>query len=401
MPTFRTGIIEPNTTRSRVDAVDLLRGLVMVVMALDHVRDFFGGTAVSPTNLATTTVPLFLTRWVTHICAPTFFLLTGTSAYFVSRRRSRGELSLYLLKRGVWLVFLDAVVVRCLAMQFNADYHVTILNVLWALGWSMVALAALVALPLAAVLSIGVVMIAGHNLLDPIRPAAFGSLAPLWTVLHVQGFLINRPGFVVLSAYPLVPWIGVTAVGFALGRVFDWEPGRRQAVVLRAGAALSAAFVLMRWLNVYGDPSRWSVQKSAAMTIVSFLNTTKYPPSLLFLLMTLGPALLLLAAFDRARSIPLDAVRTFGRVPLFYFVVHLFTIHALAVVICAGRYGAIHWMFQSPDLGHFPITEPPGWPLSLPLVYAIWIGVVVALYPLCRWYAGVRVRRAHPLLSYL
>ena len=362
MPTFRTGIIEPNTTRSRVDAVDLLRGLVMVVMALDHVRDFFGGTAVSPTNLATTTVPLFLTRWVTHICAPTFFLLTGTSAYFVSRRRSRGELSLYLLKRGVWLVFLDAVVVRCLAMQFNADYHVTILNVLWALGWSMVALAALVALPLAAVLSIGVVMIAGHNLLDPIRPAAFGSLAPLWTVLHVQGFLINRPGFVVLSAYPLVPWIGVTAVGFALGRVFDWEPGRRQAVVLRAGAALSAAFVLLRWLNVYGDPSRWSVQKSAAMTIVSFLNTTKYPPSLLFLLMTLGPALLLLAAFDRARSIPLDAVRTFGRVPLFYFVVHLFTIHALAVVICAGRYGATQPSTRRSWRGKRSAAGPPAGP---------------------------------------
>src|SRR5215471_6352692 len=166
----------------RVEAVDLLRGAVMILMALDHVRDFFSGTSVSPTNLATTTVPLFLTRWITHICAPTFFLLTGTSAYFVSRRRPGGALSRFLLTRGLWLVFLDAVVIRCLAFQFNADYHVTVLNVLWALGWSMVALSALVALPVPAVLAFGVVMIATHNLLDPIRPAAFGSLAPLWTV---------------------------------------------------------------------------------------------------------------------------------------------------------------------------------------------------------------------------
>jgi uncharacterized membrane protein len=400
MPTAREGLTQAKTASARIDAVDLLRGLVMVLMALDHVRDFFGGIGVSPTNLATTTVPLFLTRWVTHICAPTFFLLTGTSASFVSRRRSGGDLSRYLLKRGLWLVFLDAVVVRCLAMQFNVDYHVTILNVLWALGWSMVALSALVALPAAAVLSIGVVMIAGHNLLDPIRPAALGALAPLWTVLHVQGFLVNRPGFVVLSAYPLIPWIGVTAAGFALGRVFGWTPPRRQAFLFRTGAAMTVAFVLLRWVNVYGDPSRWSVQKSAAMAVVSFLNTTKYPPSLLFLLMTLGPALLLLAAFDRGTSRP-GALRTFGRVPLFYFVVHLFAIHLLAVIICAFRFGAIHWMFESPDLGHFPITEPPGWPLPLPLVYAIWIGIVIALYPLCRWYEGVRMRRAHPLLSYL
>jgi uncharacterized membrane protein len=386
--------------RSRVDPVDLLRGLVMVIMALDHVRDFFGGTAISPTNLATTTVPLFLTRWVTHICAPTFFLLTGTSAFFVSRRRSRGDLARFLLTRGLWLVFLDAVVVRCLAFQFNVDYHVTVLNVLWALGWSMVALAALVALPLRAVLAIGIVMIAGHNLLDPIRPRAFGALAPLWTVLHVQGFLVNRPGFVVLLAYPLVPWIGVTAVGFALGQVFDWPAARRVAFLWRTGAAMTLAFVVLRGVNVYGDPSHWAAQRSTAMTIVSFLNTTKYPPSLLFLLMTLGPALMLLALFERGVPDVLAPLRTFGRVPLFYFVGHLLAVHLATVLICAIRYGAVHWMFESPDLGHFPITEPPGWPLGLPAVYALWAAIVVVMYWPCRWYAGVKGRSTSRWLSY-
>jgi uncharacterized membrane protein len=386
--------------RPRVDPIDLLRGLVMVIMALDHVRDFFGGTAISPTNLATTTVPLFLTRWVTHICAPTFFLLTGTSAYFVGRRRSRGSLARFLFTRGVWLVLLDAVFVRCFAFQFNLDYHVTVLNVLWALGWSMVALSALVALPLRAVLGIGIVTIAAHNLLDPIRPAAFGSLAPLWTVLHVQGFLVNRPGFVVLLAYPLIPWIGVTAAGFALGQVFEWPAASRVRFLWRAGLAASCVFVVLRWVNGYGDPSPWAVQPTTATTIVSFLNTTKYPPSLLFLLMTLGPALILLAAFERGVPRLFVPLRTFGRVPLFYFIGHLVAIHLAAVAVCAVRYGAVHWMFESPDLAHFPITEPPGWPLRLPGVYAIWAGIVALMYLPCRWYAAVKARSARGWLSY-
>jgi uncharacterized membrane protein len=392
--------VSDGPVRRRVESVDLLRGTVMVLMALDHVRDFFGGTSVSPTNLATTTVPLFFTRWVTHLCAPVFFLLTGTSAWFVGKRRSRGELSRYLVTRGLWLLVLDAVVVRCFAFQFNVDYHVTVLNVLWALGWSMVALAALVALPPAAVFTIGAAMIVTHNLLDPIRPSAFGAWAPLWTVLHVQGFLINRPGFVVLLAYPLVPWIGVTAAGYGLGPIFDWAPERRRRLLLGAGAAMTVAFVLLRWPNVYGDPSRWSAQTSAAMTAVSFLNTTKYPPSLLFLLMTLGPALLLLRAFDRPAPAVLGPIVTFGRVPLFYFVGHLVAIHLAAIVICAIRYGGVHWMFESPDLAHFPISEPPGWPLGLPAVYALWIAIVLIMYAPCRWYAGVKARSGRAWLSY-
>jgi uncharacterized membrane protein len=387
--------------RQRVDSVDLLRGLVMIVMALDHVRDFFGGTGVSPTNLATTTVPLFFTRWITHICAPVFFLLTGTGAWLAMRRRSPGDLAWFLLTRGVWLLFLDVVVVRCLALQFNFDYHVTVLNVLWALGWSMIVLSALVRLRPAVVGVFGGVLIAAHNLLDPVRPAAFGALAPIWSILHVQGFVVNAPGHVVLAAYPLIPWVGVTAVGFALVPVFEWPVERRRRLLLRLGLALTASFFVLRAINIYGDPSRWAVQRSAAMTVVSFLNATKYPPSLLFLLMTLGPALILLRAFDRPAAAALRPVLTIGRVPLFYFIAHLVAIHALAVAICAARYGQIHWMFQSPDLGHFPITEPPGWALGLPAVYLIWIAVVLGLYPLCRWYAALRTRSTNRWLSYL
>jgi uncharacterized membrane protein len=373
----------------------------MILMALDHVRDYFGGTAVTPTNLATTTIPLFFTRWITHLCAPVFFLLTGTGAYLAGRRRSRGDLARFLLTRGIWLLVLDAVVVRCLAFQFNFDYRVTVLNVLWAIGWSMIALAALIWLRPSIVPAIGGVMIATHNLFDPIQPAAFGSWAPLWTLLHVQGLLLDAPGHLVLSAYPLIPWIGVTAAGYGLGPIFDWPAERRHRLLLRAGLTLTAAFVVLRGLNVYGDPSRWASQPSAMFTVLSFLNTTKYPPSLLFLLMTLGPALLLLRAFDRPVDRRWRPVLVFGTVPMFYFVVHLFAIHALAVVICLARYGSVHWMFESPDLAHFPFSEPPGWPLGLPAVYAIWIGVVVALYPVCRWYAGVKTRSANPWLSYL
>jgi uncharacterized membrane protein len=393
--------VESAPRRRRVESVDILRGIVMVVMALDHVRDFFGGTGVSPTNLATTTVPLFLTRWITHICAPVFFLLTGTGAYLAMRRRSPGGLARFLVTRGMWLLVLDAVVLRCFAFQFNFDYRVTVLNVLWALGWSMIVLAALVRLPARLVLAAGLIVIVTHNLLDPIQASALGSFGPIWTMLHQQGLLLNAPGHVVLSAYPLIPWIGVTAAGFGLGPIFDWNLERRRSLLLRAGVGLTLAFVALRWLNLYGDPARWSVHPSAVLTGLSFLNATKYPPSLLFLLMTLGPALLILRAVDRPVPGFLRPVLTIGQVPMFFFLLHIFAIHALAVAICLARYGAVHWMFESPDLGHFPITEPPGWPLPLSAIYLIWVLVVATLYPACRWYAGVRAHSRSRWLSYL
>lgn len=386
--------------RVRIESIDLLRGLIIILMALDHVHDFFGDLGASPTNLSTTTAALFFTRWITHICAPVFFLLTGTSAFLTLRRMSKRELSRFLLTRGLWLIFLEAVVLR-FAMQFNFDYQTTILTVLWGLGWSMVVLAGLIHLPTKLIAALGIAMIAGHNLLDGIPAARFGAFAPLWSILHAPGMIINNGRCVVLVAYVLIPWVGVTALGYVLGQAYHWDAPRRRTLLLRLGLGLSFGFLLLRLLNVYGDPAPWSHQASPLWTLLSFLNTTKYPPSLLFLLMTLGPALLLLRALEGDRPRWLQPALILGKVPMFFFILHFFLIHALAVLASYLRYDEAGGLFRSPDLGHFPFTQPPGWPVGLLVIYLLWVAVVVALYPLCRWYAGVKRRRADWWLSYL
>jgi uncharacterized membrane protein len=386
--------------RQRVDVVDVVRGIIMILMALDHTRDYFGNAAASPTNLATTTVALFFTRWVTHFCAPTFFLLTGTGAWLSRRRRSTGNLSRFLLTRGLWLLVLELTLVRFF-WQFNVDYRVTLLNVLWALGWAMIALGVLVHLPVRIVAAVGIVLIATHNLFDAVQPAALGALAPLWTLLHVPGFLVQGAERVVFVAYPLIPWIGVTAVGYALGALWDLPAERRRVLLLRIGLGCIAAFLVLRGFNVYGDPGPWSVQSRPALTLVSFLNLNKYPPSLLFLLMTLGPVMLALRALDGRRLAILGPARVIGAVPLFYYLMHILLLHLVAAAASLARYGSIRPAIESPTLDRFPMTQLPGWPASLPVVYLVWIGVVVALYPLCRWYAGVKRRSGNRWLSYL
>jgi uncharacterized membrane protein len=391
-------------TRRRIHSVDLLRGAVMVLMALDHTRDYLGDAAASPTNLAAASSALFLTRWITHFCAPVFFLLTGTGAALALRHRSRAELSRFLWTRGLWLIVLEVTFMRAL-WQFNVDYRVLLLNVLWALGWSMVALAALCRLPLGGIVAFGAGLIALHDLADRVTAATFGALAPLWMVLHQPGPLLVTPRAFVFVAYPLLPWIGVTALGFALGHVIEWPPARRRAFLLRLGAALVVAFVLLRATNLYGDPRPWTAQQSALRTLLSFVNANKYPPSLLFLLMTLGPALLALRLLDLGDERPLPSVLrpllVFGRVPLFYFMLHVLLIHLVALVRAAVAFGGVHWVFESPSIDRFPITQPPGWPVSLPWVYACWALVVLLAYPCCRWYAGVRARHPGGWLSYL
>ena len=382
--------------RARIESVDVVRGVIMIIMALDHTRDFFGIPGQNPTDLATATPALFLTRWITHFCAPVFFLLTGTGAYLSLRRKSPGNLSGFLFTRGMWLIFLEVTLVRCLSYQFNFDYRMTMLLVLWALGWAMITLSALVRLPAFVATALGVLMIAGHNLFDSVK-----STTPLWAILHSPGFVLNTPEHVLFVAYPLIPWIGVTAVGYGLGQVYAWDADRRRTFLVRLGLALSVAFLVIRGLNVYGDPSRWMRQKTAVFTVLSFLNTTKYPPSLLFLLMTLGPAMVFLWAVDRGTPRVLRPALVIGKVPMFYFVLHFALIHLLAVVTCYVRYGSAHWMFESPDLAHYPFSPPPGWGYSLPVVYLAWAFVVVAMYPLCRWFAALRQRRSDPWLSYL
>ena len=377
-----------------------MRGAIMILMALDHTRDYLG-SAANPTDVAHASVALFFTRWITHFCAPVFFLLMGTGAYLSLARKSKRELSRFLLMRGIWLIFLELVVVRAIAFQFNLDFHVNLLYILWALGWAMISLSLLMYLPIGIVTAVGIVMILTHNTFDSVRADSFGAFAPLWTVLHAPGIVYSDKTHVVLAAYVLIPWIGVTAVGFGLGRVFNWEAARRKSFLLWTGLALTVAFVALRALNVYGDPVRWSTQRSPVFTALSFLNANKYPPSLAFLLMTLGPALLFLRAVDGQTPGFLRPALTYGKVPLFYYVLHLMLIHLIAVAICDQQNGAVHWMFESPDLGNVPFTRPPGWGLGLRYVYLWWGAVVVALYPLCVWFAGVKRRKSDVWLSYL
>jgi uncharacterized membrane protein len=382
-------------SRSRIESIDVLRGVIMILMALDHTRDFFGMPGVNPTNISTTTVPLFFTRWITHFCAPTFFLLTGTGAWLARRRMSTPQLSRFLFTRGLWLIFLELVVSRDLGLQFNFDYRVTALIVLWALGWAMIVLSALVHLPPSIVTAFGLVMIATHNLFDSVQ-----STNPLWTILHAPGILVATPRYTVFVAYVLIPWVGVTAVGYGLGQIYGWAAERRRTFLLRVGLIATALFIVLRYVNVYGNPFPWSRQPQATFTVLSFLNTSKYPPSLLFLLMTLGPALLFLRAIDSATPPLFRPALVFGKVPMFYYLLHIPLIHLLAIAVCFARYGHVFWMFQSPGLQFFPFTPPPGWGYSLPVVYFVWAIVVVALYPLCRWFAGVRRRRSDWWLSY-
>ena len=296
---------------------------------------------------------------------------------------------------------LELTVVRCLGYQFNFDYRVTMLVILWALGWAMIVLAGLVFLPTPAVIAFGVVLIAAHNLLDPVSAASLGAFGPIWSILHAPGVVIARPEHLVFVAYPIVPWIGVTAAGYGMGQVFGWTPDRRRRFLLTLGLTLSLGFLVLRAINGYGNPLPWSVQQTGVRTALSFLNANKYPPSLLYLLMTLGPAALILWMLDAATPRWLRPALVFGRVPLFYFLLHLPLIHLLAVVACYARYGVVHWMFESPSLDKYPVTFPPGWGFALPGVYLAWMVVVVSLYPLCRWFADVRRRRSDWWLSYL
>ena len=388
----------PDAARlGRVDSVDMLRGLVMVIMALDHVRDHFTDVRFDPADLTQTSAALFLTRWVTHFCAPAFVFLAGTSAYFSgSRGKTRGELSRFLLTRGLWLVVLELTVVRW-AWMFNFDYtnELLFVQVIWAIGVSMVVLAGLVWLPVPLVTAFGVLMIAGHNLLDGVRPEDLGSLGPLWAVLHVQTAFPVAGGRTAFIVYPLIPWIGVMAAGYGFGALFRRAPEERRRVLLLLGAGLTLGFVVLRAANSYGDPSPWTTQSSPARTLLSFLNTTKYPPSLLFLLMTLGPSIMLLPLLERVRGPVARFLTTIGRVPLFYYVVHLYLIHAaaLAVATLAG--------FPPSAFLTVWLNRPDGWGYSLAVVYLVWIGVVLALYPVCRWFAGVKARRREAWLSYL
>ena len=386
----RTRAAEP--TRRRVDHVDLLRGLVMVIMVLDHVRAYFSGAHFDPTDLTRTTPALFATRWITHYCAPVFVFLAGASVWIAGTRRTRGELARFLLSRGIWLVFLELTVISFAWYLSTAWTLGAFAQVIWAIGWSMVVLAGLIYLPRGAVAAIALAMVLGHNLLDGVTPERFGALAPLWRVLHVSGPLGIAP---ILGLYPLVPWIGVMALGFLAGPVVFSSSPKDKRRLLWAGAVLVAGFVVLRWVNVYGDPHPRVLHGETDLVVMSFLNLTKYPPSLLYLLMTLGPALLALAWLRRARGSVAEVLVTFGRVPFLFYVAHLFLVHALAVgagVLQGFPASAMRTVFKQ---------LPADYGFGLPVVYLVWLGVVAELYPVCRRYAALKARSRAWWLSYL
>ena len=396
----------PPARRARIDSVDLLRGAVMVLMLLDHTREYVhrDGLVFDPSDLSRTTVVLFLTRWVTHFCAPAFVFLAGTGvALQLARGRSRRELSRFLLTRGAWLVFLEFTLVR-FGVTFDLDYRAFpgMLQVIWAIGVSMMVLAALIHLRTRWIAAIGIAIVALHNLTDPLSVTLAPGASPgageaLWMVLHQPGF-VPVLGVRLLVLYPVLPWIGVLLCGYCLGHVYGWDAERRRRLLVRLGLGMIAAFLLLRLANLYGNPFPWSAQKNAAFTVLSFINTSKYPPSLLFVLMTLGPALLVLAWVEGTRRGPAGrALVTFGRVPLFFYLLQWPVAHGMGLLLSLAAGKPTSHFFGMPGF-----TPPePGAGFSLGVAYLCWAAGVALLYPLCRWFAAVKQRRDDWWLSYL
>lgn len=401
------------TAKRRVDSVDLLRGVIMVIMMLDHTRDFvhYASSSFDPGNVAKTWPLLFFTRWITHFCAPLFVFLAGTGAYLQQMRgKSKSELSRFLLTRGLWLIAVELIVLRPIIM-FNFDYAglFGFLQVIWAIGWCMIVLAAVIHLPMRAIVTLSVAVIALHNTLDGIQVRSWqgpgtpvpGFGATLWHIFHIPGviFPFGASGPPALVLYPLIPWFAVMSAGYALGALYRLDEAKRRRILYRLGAGITFGFVVIRGINVYGDPSTWSHQPTATMTAVSFLAATKYPASLLYLMMTIGPALIFLGFFDERRRGALSRIAiTYGRVPLFFYVGQWITAHTLALI--AGKIAGhpTDYLFNNIAFGP-PWT--PGSGFGLGMTYFLWILGVTLLYPLCKWYAGVKARRRDWWLSYL
>ena len=384
----------------------------MVLMMLDHTRDFVHNAQFDPLDLSQTNVALFFTRWITHYCAPVFVFLAGTGAYLqLSRGKSKSELSRFLVTRGIWLIVLEVTLVR-LGVTFSFDVRMlAFLQVIWVIGVSMIVLGALIYLPVKVVGAFGLAMIAFHNLLDGFRVTGWRGPdtpvpalgAKLWMLLH-QAFepfpIVGFPSPVVIVIYPLVPWIGVMAAGYAFGRLYELDAQRRRRLLLLIGGTATALFALLRAINLYGDPAEWSTQKNPVFTLLSFVNTTKYPPSLLFLLMTLGPSILALAAFERGdgKSWLREFFVTFGRVPLFFYLLQWPTAHLISLVLHLAFGKPTAWLFQTPIDW---VNGLPAKGFNLGVVYLCWIGGVLLLYPLCKWFAALKQRRKDWWLSYL
>ncbi|MES2775237.1 MAG: heparan-alpha-glucosaminide N-acetyltransferase domain-containing protein [Bacteroidota bacterium] len=394
------------TLQKRIDSIDILRGMVMVIMALDHTRDFFHSVAniEDPLNLQTTSPLLYFTRWITHFCAPVFVFLSGTSIYLQSLLKTKNELSAFLLKRGLWLIFAEIVIVA-FGITFNPFYNFILLQVIWAIGISMVILALLIRLPFNAILILGLIIVFAHNLLNiPESDPGFKSNF-WWDLAHNGGGVSldkNNTRFIAIL-YPFVPWTGLMMVGYCAGKFFtpEFTAARRRKILVYVGLSLILLFIVLRYMNVYGDPLPWKPQRNGMYTLLSFINVDKYPPSLLYMCMTIGPAFLMLALVENMRNSFTNIMRTYGRTAFFYYLVHFYLIHLLCAISFFARGHNLQQAIDSAKNLPF-LFLIPGEGVSLTTVYLIWASVVIALYPLCRWYDKYKTNHKEKWwLSYL
>lgn len=387
-----------NLSKKRIHSIDIVRGLIMIIMTLDHVRDFLHYPGPSPVNMQTTTVVLFFTRWITHFCAPTFVFLAGVSACLAGQSRTKKELSAMLLKRGAWLILSDLLIISLL-FSFDLGYHILVLEVLWATGFGMILLALLLRAPLAVIAGIGLAIILGHNLLDGVQvpqQTAGGTLLTIFLTAIGSVFPLSGNRMVV-ELYAVLPWSAMLFLGYGFGALYrkGYDATRRRKVLLLSGLAFVVLFIVLRALNIYGDPRPWTFQRNAAHTLLSFLNATKQPPSLLYVAMTLGPVLMLLSFTEHAEGWFSRICRVYGGVPYFYFIVHLCLIRVLHMVLILGK----GLPFQRTD---DPLVwQAVGFGIPLWAVYIFWILVVAMLYWPCRWYGQYKRGNASWWLAYV
>ena len=386
-------------SRPRIDSIDLLKGLVMVSMALDHTRDYFHASAFifDPTDPTQTSLIIFFTRWVTHFCAPAFSFLAGISAFMVGRRKTRNQLSEFLIKRGIWLIIIELTIVN-FAWYFDPQFRTFNLFVIWSLGVSMLVLAGLIHLPRKFILLFSLTLILGHNLLDTVHYP--GNL--LWSVLHEFNIFKFSGTLQLYTGYPLIPWIAVMALGYYFGSFYNtsFDPLKRKKIFNLLGVAAIFSFILIRWINRYGDPLGWNQYETFSQSLVSFLNPNKYPPSLLYLLMTLGGVFLFLANSGKLKGRVVNFFSSFGRVPFFYYILHLYLIHLVAMIF--AQFSGFGW--QKLILPGWSGQTPgfKGYGFGLWVVYAVWIGIVVSLYPLCKKFDTYKMNHKEKWwLSYL
>jgi len=389
-------------SKPRIQSIDLLRGLVMILMALDHCRDFFHLGSINgndPLNFNTTFTALFLTRWITHFCAPIFVFLAGTSIFFVSQKRPLSQVSKFLVTRGLWLILLEITVIYY-GWVGNLNYHFLGLFVIWAIGCSMVFMAALIYLPNKVLFLIGFLLIFGHNAMDKFDSPIPDNLGGfLWSIFHVQHVFTFDATHLLFIGYPLLPWIGIMLMGYLFGNLYGPNVSftKRYKTLIKLGLTCIILFIALRLGNFYGDHHYWYIQSTSVFSILSFIDTTKYPPSLLYALMTLGPAFLFLAFTEKWNGKTQRFITVFGRVPFFYYILHIYLIHVVAFVIFFSTGYSLSDLDPKMLFGGFP----KGFGVNLGYVYLLWAAIIVILYFPCSWYNNYKNRHNHWWLSYL